>query len=241
MQLETEYPVNLLRKMLEIYSPSGREEKLSLFLASELEKLGFERVWRNSVGNVYGEIGSGEPAILLCGHMDTVPGWIPVKIENNRLYGRGAVDAKSSLASMIIAAADLRTEVSSGKITVACVVDEEGGAKGIRHLIREKFNFDYAIFGEPSGIKRITFAYKGHLKVKITLKSFSTGHIGAQHILPNAAEKCFELWTKIKGICEEKYKSPLGVFYSLTPTVIGVSARGTTSSIPDKCTLDIDF
>lgn len=240
MHIEMEYPVNLLRKMLEIYSPSGKEEKLSLFLASELEKLGFERVWRNSIGNVYGEIGSGEPAILLCGHMDTVPGWIPVKIEGNRLYGRGAVDAKSSLASMIIAAAGLRTEVSRGKITVACVVDEEVRARGIKHLIREKFNFDYAIFGEPSGIKKITFAYKGHLKMKITLRS-STGHVGAQHILPNAAEKCFELWTRIKNLCEEKYKSPLGVFYSLTPAITRVYARGTTGSIPDKCTLNIDF
>jgi len=240
MNFGEEYPVNLLKRMLEIYSPSGRERDLSLFLADELGKLGFERVWRDSVGNVYGEVGSGEPSVLLCGHMDTVPGWIPVRVEGNRLYGRGAVDAKSSLAAMIVAASSLRRDISRGRVIVACVVDEEGEAKGIRHLLREKLSVNYAIFGEPSGINRITFAYKGHLKLKIKIKS-STGHVGAQHLLYNAAEKCFEIWARIKRVCEEKYKSPSGIFYSLTPAILGVFSRGSTRSIPDECTLIIDF
>jgi LysW-gamma-L-lysine carboxypeptidase len=240
MDFGEEYPVNLLKRMLEIYSPSGEERNLSLFLAEELKKLGFERVWRNRVGNVYGEIGSGEPSVLLCGHMDTIPGWIPVRVEDNKLYGRGAVDAKSSLAAMIVAAASLRKYALKGRIMVACIVDEEGKSRGIKRFLREKPSVNYAIFGEPSGINKITFAYKGHLKLKIRIKS-STGHVGAQHLLYNAAEKCFEIWARIKGVCEEKYRSTFGIFYSLTPAILRICSRGSTRSIPDECTLIVDF
>jgi len=234
------YSVDFLKKMLEIYSPSGKEEKIAHFLLNELEKIGFKRVWMDKAGNVYGEIGSGAPTVLLCGHMDTVPGWIPVRIEGEMLFGRGAVDAKSSLAAMIIATSNLKLEISKGRIIVACVVDEEGRGKGIKQLIRENANIDYAIFGEPSGIKNITFAYKGHLKLKVTCRT-ATGHVGAQHILPNAIEKGFELWNRLKNVCERKYKSLFGVFYSLTPTLVGILSRRTTGSIPDICTLDIDL
>ena len=97
--------IELLVKALEIYSPSGKESEISSYLATEMTKRGF-RVWTDDVGNVIGEIGQGKPVILLCGHMDTVEGYIPVRLENNKLYGRGAVDAKASLVAMIVAASD---------------------------------------------------------------------------------------------------------------------------------------
>ncbi|MEM2027458.1 MAG: M20/M25/M40 family metallo-hydrolase [Candidatus Bathyarchaeia archaeon] len=232
--------IDLLRRMLEIYSPSGRESAISSFLADVMVELGFSRVWKDKANNVYGEIGIGKPTILLCGHMDTVPGEIDVKLEGDRLYGRGAVDAKSSLAAMVLAAASFKSEDLRGRVIVAGVVDEEGRGKGIRHLIREGLNVDYAIFGEPSGIRNITFAYKGHIKLKITCET-STGHIGAQHVMPNAIEKCFDFWGKLRDLCDSKYRSPYGIFYSLTPTVTRISGGGATRSIPDKCVLEIDL
>lgn len=240
MYMDEQYPIELLKKMLEIYSPSGKEDKMASFLADELKRVGFSRVWVDSANNIYGEIGSDGPTILLCGHMDTVPGWIPVRIEGDRVYGRGSVDAKSSLAAMIVSALSLKQELSWGRILIACVVDEEGRAKGIRRLVRDKPRVDYAIFGEPSGIKNIVFAYKGRLKIKIEFKTI-TGHVGAQHLLPNAIERGFEFWTRLKDICGRKYKSPYGIFYSLTPTITGISGRGTTRSIPDICVLEVDL
>lgn len=240
MKIDTNYAINLLRKMLEIYSPSGAEEELSLFLTDEMERIGFDRVWRNKVGNVYGEIGSGGPTVLLCGHMDTVPGMIPVRVEGEKIYGRGAVDAKSSLAAMINAAVLLKESSLGGKVLVACVVDEERGGRGIKSLLREGINIDCAIFGEPSGINNITFAYKGHLRLRVILKT-STGHLGAQHLLPNAIEKGIDFWLKLKETFESKYRSPLGIFYSLTPSLVEIRGRSTTSSIPDICSMSIDI
>ncbi|MEM2110579.1 MAG: M20/M25/M40 family metallo-hydrolase [Candidatus Bathyarchaeia archaeon] len=231
--------VELLQKMLEFYSPSGKETEIALFLKDSLEKLGFTRVWTDRAGNVYGEIGHGSPTILLCGHMDTVPGRLPVKAENNRLYGRGAVDAKSSLAAMISAVASFKLSLKTGRIIVAGVVDEEGRARGIRQLIRGGLKVDYAIFGEPSGVKNVTFAYKGRLRLRMTCRTKS-GHVGAQHLLSNAIEKSLGMWNRFKDYFE-KNKSRLGIFYSISPCLIGISSRRTSGGIPDICVLDIDL
>lgn len=190
-----DYAVHLLTRLLEIYSPSGREEEISNFLAKEMENLGF-RVRKDGVGNVIGEIGRGKPIILLCGHMDTVAGYIPVRVENNKLYGRGAVDAKASLAAMIIASSTLAKEGLSNRVLVAGVVDEEGSSRGIKHIIREGISPDYAIFGEPSGIEKITIGYKGSLRLKIMCKT-QTGHSSAPWLYENAIEKALEIWREI--------------------------------------------
>ena len=73
-----------------------------------MDELGFEKTDIDNVGNVIATKGSGRPIMLLCGHMDTVPGRIPVRIENGYLYGRGASDAKSSLIAMLLAASEFR-------------------------------------------------------------------------------------------------------------------------------------
>ena len=88
--------VDLLTEMLRLYSPSGKEANIAEYLAGELKKNNFE-VITDKIGNVIGTRGSGSPTLLLCGHMDTIPGEIEVKLEGDNLYGRGAVDAKALL------------------------------------------------------------------------------------------------------------------------------------------------
>ena len=237
--MDKEASTKLLKNMLRIYSPSGKEEKLAAFLREELGKLGFERVRTDEAGNIYGEIGSGPPTVLLCGHMDTVPGRIAVKTEDGHLYGRGAVDAKASLAAMISAASSFRLSRHAGRVVVVGVVEEERTAKGIHRLLREGMNADCAVFGEPSGVRNITFAYKGKLGLKITCETVS-GHVGAQHLLSNAIETSLELWKRLKTYCA-RHKSPHGVFYSLTPCLVRIGSRRTSGGVPDVCVLDVDL
>ena len=231
-------PNDLLKGMLEIYSPSGKEKKLALFLKDKLSNLGFRNVRLDDVGNVYGEVGRGSPVILFCGHMDTVPGWIPVRLEDGKLYGRGAVDAKSSLAAMISAAYELSLKTIGGRVLVAGVVDEERNARGIRRLSREHLKVNYAIFGEPSGLRNITFAYKGRLDLRIRCRT-KTGHIGAQQLYDNAIEKSYELWSRLRKVFESR-RSPHGIFYSVTPCLTSIRSRRSTGSIPDECSIRID-
>jgi len=231
--------LELLRKMLEIYSPSGRESDLASFLREEFSRIGFERVWTDEVGNVYGEVGSDSPSIMLCGHMDTVPGRLAVRVNDGRVYGRGAVDAKSSLAAMVSASSKLMDSLETGRLVIAGVVDEEGRAKGIRHLIKKGFKVDCAVFGEPSGVKNITFAYKGRLFLEVTFRTV-TRHVGAQHLAENAVEKGFEFWTWLKS-ASEGYKSTRGIFYSLTPCLIGIKSQRMSGGVPDLCRLNVDI
>jgi len=234
----SDYPVGLLTRMLEIYSPSGEEEGLSNLLAKEMEDLGF-RVRKDKVGNVIGEIGQGKPVILLCGHMDTVEGYIPVRVENNKLYGRGAVDAKAPLAAMIVAASTFLKEDFPGKILVVGVVDEEGSGKGIRHFIKEGIEPDYAIFGEPSGIEKIVFGYKGILNIKITCETPS-GHSAAPWLFDNAIEKAMEIWRQIQKLHlrEEKLKSR---FYSTTSCLTKINGGNASSMIPSRCDICVQL
>jgi LysW-gamma-L-lysine carboxypeptidase len=234
----SDYPVRLLTRMLEIYSPSGREEEISSFLAKEMKNLGFY-VHKDKVGNVIGEIGQGKPVILLCGHMDTVSGYIPLRVENNKIYGRGSVDAKASLAAMIVASSILAKEGLSGRIIVTGVVDEEGSSKGIKQLIKDGISADYAIFGEPSGVEKITIGYKGSLRLKITCKT-QTGHSAASWLFENAIEKAFEIWRAIQKLHlpQEKLESR---FYSITSCLIKVKGGKETSLVPSECDICLDL
>jgi LysW-gamma-L-lysine carboxypeptidase len=235
----SEYAVSLLTRMLEIYSPSGKEEEISSFLTKEMEKIGF-RVQKDEIGNVVGEIGEGEPVVLLCGHMDTVEGYIPVRVEGNKLYGRGAVDAKASLAAMIVATSSFIKERFPGKILVACAVDEEGSGKGIKQLIKEGLSPDYAIFGEPSGVGKIIFGYKGILNLKITCET-QTGHSASPWLFDNAIEKAMELWRQIRKLHlpEEMLRSH---FYSITSCLMKIDGGSISSSIvPSKCDIYVQL
>lgn len=237
MKKEQDYALRLLIKMLEIYSPSGEEDALAEFLLGEMGALGLHS-WIDEVGNVFGEIGSGKPTILLCGHLDTILGMLPVHTDDNKIYGRGAVDAKSSLASMIVALSSFVKNIPLGKIIVLGVVDEEGSGKGIKHLIQNRPEIDYAIFGEPSGIDKITIAYKGSLHLKFILNT-KTGHSAAPWLFENAIDKAYDLWCIIRDyhVAEEKLESR---FYSLSSCITRIDGGDLSSTVPSRCMFWVD-
>ena len=231
--------VQLLTNLLGIYSPSGKEEVISEFLVEEMTTLGF-KVRKDAIGNVIGEIGDGEPTILLCGHMDTVAGHIPLRIEKGKIYARGAVDAKGPLAAMVTAAAEVAQEPEfNAKIIVASVVEEEATSRGVKHLIKDGISADYAIFGEPSGVGNITIGYKGNLHIKIRCKT-ETGHSSTPWLYENALEKGFEIWQQINDSLPpvETQQSP---FYAVTACLTKVSGGQANSVIPFESEVHVDL
>jgi len=75
----TRHYVKTLERALKLYTPSLREKSLADFLATVCEDLGFRDIHTDDVGNIIATKGSGSPKIMLCGHMDTVPGRIRVR------------------------------------------------------------------------------------------------------------------------------------------------------------------
>lgn len=234
-----EQAVRLLTNLLGIYSPSGKEEDIANFLAGEMKKLGFQ-VGVDAIGNVIGVVGEGEPTIFLCGHMDTVAGYVPLRVEEGKIYARGAVDAKGPLAAMVMAAAQVAKEPGfKGKVLVASVVEEEATSRGVRHLIHEGIEADYAIFGEPSGVENITIGYKGQIQLKVTLKT-QTGHSSTPWLYENALEKAYEVWEQIKNSYPpvEKQESP---FQAVTACLTKISGGRANSVIPFESEMHIDI
>jgi LysW-gamma-L-lysine carboxypeptidase len=231
--------VQLLTNLLGIYSPSGKEDEIGNFLAEEMVKLGFE-VGKDGIGNIIGVVGEGEPVILLCGHMDTVAGHIPLRVTKDKIYARGAVDAKGPLAAMVIAASEIvKDPAFHAKILVASVVQEEATSAGIKYLISEGIEADYAIFGEPSGAENITIGYKGNLHLKINCTT-ETGHSSTPWLYDNTLEKAFELWQQIKNSFPpvEKQESP---YYAITACLTKLAGGKATSVIPFESEMHIDI
>jgi len=233
-----DYAVNLLTRMVEVYSPPCGEEELARLLASELECQGFS-VSRDAAGNVIGEHGGGSPRVMLCGHMDTVPPVLPVKVEDGVLYGRGSVDAKGPLAAMVVAASRLVEEGYEGGITVVCVVEEEGRNTGIKHLVGEGVDVDYAVFGEPTDVTSLTVGYRGSLLVKVVCET-ETGHSSAPWLYESAIERAFEVWGLIKGL-RMPGEDPGSRFHSLSANLRNLEGGGESSVVPPRCEAAIEI
>jgi LysW-gamma-L-lysine carboxypeptidase len=234
-----EQAVRLLTNLLGIYSPSGKEQEIASFLAEEMKKLGFQ-VGMDAIGNVISVVGEGEPTIFLCGHMDTVAGHLPLRVEEGKIFARGAVDAKGPLAAMVIAAAEVAKEPEfKGKVLLASVVEEEATSRGVRHMITQGIHADYAIFAEPSGVENITIGYKGQIQLKVTCRT-QTGHSSTPWLYENALEKAYELWLQIKNSYPpvEKAESP---FNAVTACLTKISGGKATSVIPFEVEMFIDI
>jgi [amino group carrier protein]-lysine/ornithine hydrolase len=232
--------VRFLTNLLGIYSPSGKEQDIASFLVDEMKEMGFE-VGIDTIGNVIGVVGEGEPVILLCGHMDTVAGHLPLRIEEGKLFARGAVDAKGPLASMVMGAVEAAKDPGfKGKLLIASVVEEEATSKGVRHLITQGIKADYAIFGEPSGVENITIGYKGQIQLKILLKT-ETGHASTPWLFDNALDKAYELWSQIKSACTYPSIDPQETpFTSITVCLVKMVGGRGNSVIPFEAEMILD-
>jgi LysW-gamma-L-lysine carboxypeptidase len=237
--ISSAYAIKLLKKALEIYTPSRSEAELANLIKEKcLDDLGFETVNIDSVGNVIATKGSGDPRILLCGHMDTVPGQIPVRIDSGFLFGRGASDAKAPLISMLLACSEFK---QSGTIIFAGVVDEEGNATGIKELAKNKLSIDYAIFGEPSGINKITISYKGRLALRLTCDVLDSAHASAPWLSKNSIEEVYEVWKLLSNEISSKYNKTDIKSKSVSFSLTEISGGSSHNVTPQKCKITIDI
>lgn len=230
--------IKMLEKALRLYTPSLGEKPMADFLADKCDDLSFDDIRIDEVGNLIATKGSGLPRILLCGHMDTVPGKIKVRKEGDWLHGRGASDAKAPLMAMLFAAASIQN--NSGTVIFVGAVDEEGNATGIKNLVKSKLDIDYAVFGEPSGIKQVTIAYKGRIAINLKINVGNSSHASAPWLSKNAIEESLIFTTELKKILEsgqeDKKKGML-----LTATVTEIKGGTSHNVTPKECDVIMDI
>lgn len=232
------FAVKMLEKALRLYTPSLNERALAEFLADKCDDLGFENINMDEVGNIYARKGSGSPKVLLCGHMDVVPGKVKVRREGDSLFGRGASDAKAPLMAMLFAAASVQN--NNGTVIFVGSVDEEGNATGIKNLVKKELDVDYAIFGEPSGIKQVTIAYKGRLAINLKITVEDSAHASAPWLSKNAIEESMIFTSELKkGLEEGQDAKSKGMLLTTTLTEIN---GGTSHNVtPKECVATMDI
>jgi len=234
----TRHYVKTLERALKLYTPSLREKSLADFLESVCDDLGFRDIHVDDVGNIIAKKGSGLPKILLCGHMDTVPGRIRVRKEGDYLFGRGSSDAKGPLLAMLFAAASAQEK--TGTVIFVGAVDEEGNATGIKSLSNDKPDVDYAIFGEPSGTKQITIGYKGRIAINLKINVEDSAHASAPWLAKNAIHESSLFVNEIKNMLESGQENKTKGMM-LTATLTEIKGGLSHNVTPKECDSTIDI
>lgn len=194
-------PLPLLESMLACSSTSGQEGPLAALMAERMTKLGFD-AGIDQCGNIIGEVGDPDgPTIMLMGHLDTVPGEVPLRRDGDLLFGRGAVDAKGPLATMVMAAVSAAEAGVPARFLVAGVVEEEvASSRGAHHLVATQPRPDALFVGEPNGWDGLGIAYKGRTGVTLDVRR-PPAHTSAP--AERAVEAAVGVWQAVRDYLDD--------------------------------------
>ncbi len=200
---------NLLPRLLEAYSPSGREsEAVDVALEWLQAHKFYARVDEN--GNLLSWTSKpvDKPCLALVSHIDTVEGFLPVVVDGDVVRGRGAVDAKGPLAAMMLSLLVLRGVPG---IMLAALVDEEGDSRGAWGFIDAGFRPKYIIIGEPTG-HGVVVSYRGSLRARILCRARG-GHSSSPWVGGSALDILID---GIQEIRSNGWRDNVGAIYSVT-------------------------
>jgi succinyl-diaminopimelate desuccinylase len=202
-------PVDLASRLIACPSVTPATGDVFDVLEQALLQVGFE-VHRFIAGeppegpveNLFATRGSGSPHFGFAGHLDVVPpgeGWssdafTPEK-RGGLLYGRGAVDMKSSIAAFAAAAADVQDH--AGTVSLIITGDEEGpalyGTPALMDWMAERgIRPDMILIGEPTSEARlgdiVKIGRRGTVNMWITVPGMQ-GHVAYPHRADNPIPK----------------------------------------------------
>jgi [amino group carrier protein]-lysine/ornithine hydrolase len=219
---------DLLVELVETPSVSGEEANCAERLAAFLEANGRD-VQIDDIGNVRAP-GNG---ILLTSHIDTVPGEVPVELEDGILHGRGSVDAKGPLAAMAV------TAVKTGATFVG-VVGEETNSRGAHHFVSDAEDPEFVVNGEPSGWDALTLGYRGYLTGKYSVRVES---VHTSRPEPNAIQYATEWVTRVESAFDAAESDADETSTATSVTVKPVEFDGglTSDGFATEATVEMQF
>lgn len=193
---------NLLNALVDIYSPSGKEEEVIEYTEQYLKKQGLPVTRQEADENRYNLLVLPEEEDLeLCfvGHMDTVSAYdledFGFSEEEGKIYGLGTADMKAGCAAMIEAFTVIK---SMGRkfppVGLALVVGEEEDNSGAKALARE-YSIPWALVGEPTNLTPCLGHY-GYLEVLLRTQG-KKAHSSMPELGQNAIETMLKLLLRI--------------------------------------------
>ncbi len=228
----------LFREMVDIYSPSGKEEEIVEYAGAYLEKRGFDVVYQPVEKTRRNIIipGVEDAQLLFIGHLDTVSAsdfdHYEYQEREGSIYGLGASDMKGGCAAMIEAFCAYRERADAPlPAALALVVGEEETGDGAQALL-EDYHFPWAVVGEPTGL-RPCFDHYGYLEFILT----TTGrrvHASQASGADNAVFSMLTALLRISDHCREKREEVIFNIRDLTSAHAGFA-------VPDRCEAWIDL
>ena len=183
---------------MRIDSTSGREGDVIRFAQTTLESLGWSvRRIPVSAGreNIYASV-SDAPLVTLSTHLDTVPPFIPPRIEGGRIWGRGACDAKGIAAAMTCAAERLRAR--DVPVGLLFVVGEETTHDGAHAANTWPTTSRALINGEPTQ-STIAVGTKGALRLLFRAEG-TAAHSAYPHLGKSAIHTLLDVLHDVRAL-----------------------------------------
>jgi len=245
--------VKLTQELVKINSedPPGNEENVARFIVKFMKGTDFKltKIYpeKNRPILIF-EKGKGE-GLMLNGHMDTVPvgnNWkydpFGGKLVKGKLYGRGAVDMKGGLASILIAAKNFSGKKFKRRLVLVFVPGEEVNLLGSDYLTSKKreliSDIKYGLIAEPTGMN-IEIAQKGIVQVNVIFKGKSA-HGSMPELGDNAILKAVKFINELEKLTKKLKRKKNKILGSGTINVGKINGGIKVNMVPDFCKVEID-
>ncbi|MDA8442486.1 MAG: YgeY family selenium metabolism-linked hydrolase [Peptococcaceae bacterium] len=239
-----------LRDLIALPSESSNEAKVVLRIKEEMDKVGFDKVEIDPMGNVMGYIGHGKHLIAMDAHIDNVGVGSPenwdydpfIGYEDDEIIiGRGASDQLGGMASMVYAGKiikELGLESDYTLVVVGSVQEEDCDGLCWQYIINEdKLAPEFVVITEPTDGK-IYRGHRGRMEIKVTTKGVSC-HGSAPERGDNAIYKMAPIITELRALHENLIDHPFLGKGSLTVSEI-FHTSPSRCAVADSCWISVD-
>ncbi|RAK12764.1 putative selenium metabolism hydrolase [Halanaerobium saccharolyticum] len=241
---------SFLRDMIRIPSESCEEEKVVLRIKEEMEKVGFDKIEIDEMGNILGYIGHGSHVIAMDAHIDTVGvgdqslwDYDPFEgyEDDEIIVGRGASDQEGGMASMVYAGKiikDLGLEDDYTLIITGTVQEEDCDGLCWHYMIEENnIRPEFVVITEPSSCN-IYRGHRGRMEIKVSTHGVSC-HGSAPERGENAIYKMAPIINELKALHPNLTPHEFLGKGSLTVSEVFFSSPS-RCAVADGCSISID-
>jgi len=242
--------VGFLRDLIAIPAESCQEAAVIARIREEMEKVGFDEIRIDGMGNILGRIGSGKTIVMMDSHTDTVGigdprewSWDPFhgKVEDGYVYGRGACDQRAGMASMVYAGKLINELGLRGDYTLWVVgsVQEEDcdGLPWVYILKEDGIRPDCVVITEPSSL-RIYRGHRGRMEIEVHLRGVSC-HASAPERGDNPIYKMSRLVGEVEKLNARLRHDPFLGKGTIAVTEIR-SLSPSLCAVPGACAIHLD-
>lgn len=206
-------PIPFACALIDIDSTTGQESQAGEWLARELRGLGYTVVEQRLARGCCNVIATLDPpVVVLSTHYDCVPPFFPSRVENGRIYGRGACDAKGILAAQVAAAERVRAS-GERRVGLLFVAGEERGSDGAIAANTAAPGSRFLINGEPTD-SRLGSATRGMLRVRLQA-SGRAAHSAVPEQGESAIDKLIDALVLLRSIRLPSSQDMGATYYSI--------------------------